>query len=315
MIAPVSGLERDGTARGREGLSEAPRAHEQEREARVRFRQIALKLDRAAHVIDGAGEQPRVGLIARARHLVLPEARVAEADIGLCVSRIEDDRALESLEGARDGRRIERLEPDTRFGEGLVGLQAARLPVRPAWRFVRPRGAERVGKLRHDPILHLEHLLERAVGLRIRQRFTGCRVHDAGRDAQTIRGALKASDDGQVQMQLFSQHGEVRPDAADRFDDAHPIDDAERAGRAEVVGDGLGNPRRQPGELAIGAHVGEIEDRDGGHLAGGARGLDGRGARRLGGNGGLDRRNETVAAARDRLDVGRLRRIVAECLA
>ena len=101
--------------------------------------------------------------------------------------------------------------------------------MRPPRRLVRARGAERLGKLRDDPILQLEHLLERAVGLRVRHRFTGRRVHDAGRDAQPIAGALKAPDDGQVEMQLLSQHGEVRPDAADRFDDADPIDDAERA--------------------------------------------------------------------------------------
>ena len=75
-----------------------PRAHEQEREAGVRFRQIALELDGAAHVIDGARQQRRVGLVARPRHLVLPEARVAEADVRLRVARIQDDRALEPLD-------------------------------------------------------------------------------------------------------------------------------------------------------------------------------------------------------------------------
>ena len=200
----------------------------------------------------------------------------------LCVARIQDDRTLEPFDGAGDGRRVERLQPDASLGEGLVGLETARLPVRPARR-VRARGAERLGKLRDDPILQLEHLLEGAVGLRVRHRFAGRRVHDARGDAQAIAGALKAPDDGQVEVELLAEDREVRPDAPDRFDHAHAIDDAERPGGPEIVGHGLRDAGRQPRELAVGAHVREVEDPDCRRLVGPARRLDGGGGYDLGG--------------------------------
>ena len=70
----------------------------------MRFGQIALELDRTADVIDGAGEQRGVRLVAGARHLVLPETRVGEAHVRQCVARIERDRALEVRDRAGDPR-------------------------------------------------------------------------------------------------------------------------------------------------------------------------------------------------------------------
>ena len=106
LVAPVARLERHGAARGGQRLDGTAGADEQEGERGVRFGQIALELDRPAHVIDRAREQRPVGLIARARHLVLEEPRVAEAHVGGGVARIEDDGALEVRDGA--GHRLPR---------------------------------------------------------------------------------------------------------------------------------------------------------------------------------------------------------------
>ena len=63
----------------------------------MRLGQIALELDRTPDVIDGSGQQSAVGLITRARHLVLPEPRVREPDMCRGISRIDLDGALAVL--------------------------------------------------------------------------------------------------------------------------------------------------------------------------------------------------------------------------
>ena len=62
--------------------------------------------------------------------------------------------------------------------------------------------------------------------------------------------ALKASDDGQIEVQLGAQHRKIGPAAPHRLDHAHAIDDAERRRRAQVVGHRLGDAGRQPRQLA-----------------------------------------------------------------
>jgi len=96
--------------------------------------------------------------------------------------------------------------------------------------------------------------------------------------------------------------------------DAPSIDDAELIQRAQVPRHGFSDARGQPRRLRIAGHVHEIHDRDRIRFADGddVRGLDAGRRRRLD---RLDRRDEPVAAARDRLDEPRRTGIVAERLA
>ena len=105
---------------------------------------------------------------------------------------------------------------------------------------------ERLGKLRHDAILQLEHLLERAVRLGFRERLAGGRIHDARGDAQAIAGRWKLPTTAQIEMQLRARAPPDRARPPHRFDDAHAIDDAVGSGRAQIVGDGFRDAGRQP---------------------------------------------------------------------
>ena len=138
----------------------------------MRLGQVARELDRAPDVINRPRQQRRVGLVTRARHLVLPEPGVAEGHVGQGVTRIERDRALEVGDRTGDERGVERLEPNAAVGERLVGFQADRLAVRTPAVGAPVGRPKRFGELRHDPVLDLEHLLERTVGLGVGQRHT-----------------------------------------------------------------------------------------------------------------------------------------------
>ena len=130
LVAPVARLERDrATCRSQRLGRAAARSSAGTTTSRA-LGEIALELDRAPHVIDGPRQQPAVRLVARARHLVLPEARVGEADVRRGVARIELDRLLEVGDRRRHLRRIERLEPDASFRERVIRLEAARVAER-----------------------------------------------------------------------------------------------------------------------------------------------------------------------------------------
>ncbi len=73
-------------------------------------------------------------------------------------------------------------------------------------------------------------------------------------------------------MQFLPECRKINAAPTDRFDHAHPVDDAKRARCAQVVGDGLSDARGQPRKLAIGADVRELEDRDGRPVPGGGIG-------------------------------------------
>jgi hypothetical protein len=109
----------------------------------------------------------------------------------------------------------------------------------------------------------------------------------------------------------------VTPDRArppQRFDDADAIDDAECAGGPQIVGDGLGDARGQPGKLAIVADVFEVQHGDRG-LLGRNRRFDHWRGRHRSWYRDLDRRDKAVAATGYGLNVGRLGRVVPQCLA
>ena len=101
------------------------------------------------------------------------------------VARIERDRPLEVRDRRRHHRGVERLQPHAPFGERLIGLEAARLAIVAALGRPRLPGAERVGELRHDPILQVEHLIERTVRLGVGQALAA----DA---ASTIRAVMRS---------------------------------------------------------------------------------------------------------------------------
>ena len=115
------------------------------------------------------------------------------------VARIEADRALEVGDRRGHLRRLERLQPHASLGERPIRLEAARIPQRS--RLLR-RHAQRLGKLGDDAILQLEDLLERTIRLGLGRRLARRRIDDARGDAQTRSRALKAADDGEVEVQL-----------------------------------------------------------------------------------------------------------------
>ena len=235
--------------------------------------------------------------------------------MGRGVARIERDGLLEVSHRGRHLGRVERLQADAAFGKGSIGFEAARIPQRARLLAADP---QRLGELRDDAILELEDVLEQAVGLGFGRRFSGRRVDHARSYPQAWARSLKAPDNRKIQVQVSPEGREIRAAALHRLDDAHAVDDAQGRRGAEIVGDGFGDARREPRQLAVAADVGEVEHRDRRQLrdrvgcrpVGRGRRLSGLRSRRRGGHRG----NEAVASARDRLDVDGLGRIVAERL-
>ncbi len=140
------------------------------------------------------------------------------------VPRVQLDRPLEVGDRGRHLGGIERFQPHTPLGERPIGLEAARVAERS--RLLRP-DPQRLGKLRHDPILQLEDLLERSVGFRLGCRFSSRGIDHACRDPQTRARPLKAPDDGEVEVELGPERREIGAAAPGRFHDAHAIDDSQ----------------------------------------------------------------------------------------
>lgn len=316
LIAPVRGLERDRPPCLGQRLGCAAGAHQEERQRRVGLGQVALEIDRAPDVVDRAREQGRIGLVVRARHLVLPEPRVSQPDVGDRITRIHLDGAFETCDCGRNQRGVERFEPHPSLREGLVRLEAAGLADRSSRASVTMWGhPKRVRKLRDQLVLQIEDLREGAIGFCLRDSFARCRVDHARGDPKPIAGALEAADHGAIEVQLRAKARQIGTAALDGLHDAHAIDHAERRRCPEIVGHRLGDPRCQPRELSVTAHVRKIQHRNGRLRIGGSHrhGLTVRqGLHPL--RAGVHGRDETVAAPCHRLDVGRLRRIVAKRL-
>ena len=255
-MRPLPGLEGHGATRGGERFSRASGADKEKRQRCMRLGEVSLEFDRAPDMIDRSRKERGIGLTACPGHLVLPETRVRQADVCECIPRIQDDGALEISNCAGNQRSIERFEPHATFGERLIRLEAAGLPIRPPCRRrLLEISAERLAELLDDAILQLEDLLELAIGLGFGKRFTGTRVHHACGDAESIRGSLEAPDHREVQMQVLAQVREVRSHTPHRLDHANAIDDAMSSRGAEIVRDSFSNPRGQPRKLLVGADV------------------------------------------------------------
>ena len=151
----------------------------------MRFRQVAIQLDRLTHVIDRLRQQRGVRVIARTRHLVLEEVRVGQTDVRCGVARVQLDRPFEVADRPRHLRRFERLEPDAPLGEHLVGLEAARLTRRPAQRRA-AAAADGRRELGDDPVLQIEDVRQPAVRLAVGQRLAARRIHRPGGDPQPV---------------------------------------------------------------------------------------------------------------------------------
>ena len=309
MMSPVLRFEPHGPACFIDRFTGAPGAHEQERERRVGFRKIAVQLDRAAHMPDRRREQRAVRLVARSRPLVLPEARVGEADVRERVPRVQLDRRFEVGDRVGHRRRVERLEAHAALREPPIGLETRRLVRR---RSAPPDPGVRADRRRHlldDPVLQLEHGGDVAVRLRVGDDLAGDDVDGARHDAKPIAGPLKAADDRQLDAEILAEARQRAAGAPHGFDDAYAIDDAQAAERAQIVGHRFGDARREPIDLGIRVDVREVEDRARADAGLGRR----RGAARRSRVGG-NRRDEAIPAPRDGLDVGGLRRIVAQRL-
>ncbi len=220
------------------------------------------------------------------------------------------DRAFEIVDRFRHLLRVERVEPNPSLGERMVGIEAAGLAKRTSRRRIAAT-ADCRRELRDDAVLEVEDVGEQSVRLAVGERLAARGVDRARGDAQAIPRSLEASDHRHVELQLASKGRQVVARALGRLDDARAIEDPDLQCRAQVVGDRFGNAGRQPVERRVAGHVREIEHANRGQaracrprlMAGRRRGLL-----------TLDRRDEAITASRNRLDVGRLRRIVAERL-
>ena len=74
--------------------------------------------------------------------------------------------------------------------------------------------------------------------------------------------ALEGPDDREVDVQLVAERRQVAARVPDRLREPQAVDHAQGARAAQVVRDGLGDARRQPGELAVRADVREVQHRD-----------------------------------------------------
>jgi hypothetical protein len=205
----------------------------------MRLGEIRLELDGAAHVVDGPGEQRGLGLIAGARHLVLPEVRVADSDMRRGIPGIQPDRALEVTDSGPDLRTVQRLEPHAPFGERLVGLEAARLPQGATGRGS-VAAADGGRELRDDPILQVEDVGQQSIRLAVGQRFTAGGIHGARGDPQALARALEAADHREIELQLAAKRRQVRSGPLHRLDDPRAIEDPDLQRRTQVVGHRLG---------------------------------------------------------------------------
>ena len=130
VMRPLPRLECHGATRGGERFSRASGADKKKCQRCVRFGKIALELySRPPDVIDRAGKKRSIGLGSCPRHLVLPEPGIAKANVGRRVMRIQLQRAFKTLDRGGNLFRVERLELQACFREGLVGLEAAGLPM------------------------------------------------------------------------------------------------------------------------------------------------------------------------------------------
>ncbi len=152
------------------------------------------------------------------------------------VAGIERNRFLKVGNRGWHRRSVERLQPHASFGERAVRLEAARVAKRSRLLRADP---QRFRKLRHDPILQFEDLLEWPVGLGFSGRFSARGVDHARGNPQPRAGTLKASDDGEIEVQLGPERRKIRSAAPHRLHNAHAVDDAERRRRPQIVGDGL----------------------------------------------------------------------------
>lgn len=312
VVSPVRGLERDRAPRGAFGFVGIPRAHQNQRERRMRFCQRVVERDGAPCVGDGAVEQVVRRQVVGARGFVGGQLRAGEAGIRQRIAAIRSDRLLEIRDGARDLADVERLELQPAFGERPVRFEARRF----AWRHAaeRRRLQAELGRQLHDHlVLQLEDAIERAVDFRIGKRIAAVDVDDPAGDPNPVALALEAADHGQRHTKRRGHLVQRSVGAARRFDHTPTIDDAETAERAQIARHRLRDARRQPRRVGIAADVGEVHHRNRAILARDLR-LKlhrSRGCRLD----AFDRRDEAVAAPRDRLDEPRIARLVAECLA
>ena len=182
--------------------------------------------------------------------------------MGQGVTRIERDRALEVGDRTGDERRVERLEPNAAVGERLIGFEAdsfrgacaaARRPL------VVPSVSANCATIRS--------WTSNTCSSAPSALASASATPDA---ASTTRAVMRSRSPARWKLPTTARSSWSSARSADRsvptrrtrFDDPHAIDDPVRAGRAQVVGHGLGNAGREPGKLAVRADVGEIQHAD-----------------------------------------------------
>ena len=187
--------------------------------------------------------------------------------MGERVSRIEHDRAFEIGNRAGDERRIERFEPHPPLGECLIGLEAARFTIRRASRSTAPD--------RRGPSVSANCATMRSWSSKTCSSSPSAFASASASPvpASTTRavilsrsaGSLKASDDRQIEMQLLAQ-ARARSTPTRRTASTTRMRSMIRcvpaARRSLVTVSAM--PDDEPRELAVGADVGKVENRDGG---------------------------------------------------
>ncbi len=131
VMRPVRRIERHRAPARRARFLDAVRAHQNERECRVRVGQLGIERHRLTRRVHRAPQQRRVRRVQIARRFVGPEQRVGEADVGRRERRIVFDRCLEVRDRVRHEIGVERFEPPASFEERARRFQTRTL-TRPA---------------------------------------------------------------------------------------------------------------------------------------------------------------------------------------
>ena len=172
-------------------------------------------------------------------------------------------------------------------------------------------GAKRVGELRDDAILQIEDLIERTIGLGIRQALAGDDVDDARGDAQAIAGALVTADHRAIDAERAAQRRQLATGLRDAS--MTRTRSMIRGVATQIVGDRFRDAGRQPRATGVAADILEVQHRHrrrrsgGGGAAAVPRPASTRHDR-------LDRGDEAISASRNCLNVFRIRGVVAERL-
>ena len=127
----------------------------------------------------------------------------------------------------------------------------------------------------HEVILQREEISQRSVDLGLGERLGGGGIDETRRDPDPAVCPVKGAQDEQPRLQRGGQVLGRAARTADDVGDARSVHDLKVREGAQIAGDGVRDPRGQPGALGIAADVLEVQHGDGAWIGRGDRGRSG----------------------------------------